>query len=220
MTASAPTRLALLGDPEPVLRWLNGYCPAWRRALFAWRRYTTMSGTTAHEAGGRINRWVPTDHRDNLPSVLTDYASRLAVKWIGLLVAWVIVTAVLSISHLGVLLVLIMAGLICYVVYAILRDTPRAGRRAAADRVTDRQADSSPAHLLAGLGPRPAGTLRQASGRTDPATLLPMAERSECGRIAEQKPAHWSLPPHRWRRRPWRLGPDRASTHRRRGGPW
>jgi hypothetical protein len=60
---------------------------------------------------------------------------RPAYKWLGLLVAWVLVTAVLSITHLGVLLVVLMAGLIIYVVYAILRDTPPTRRRKADPRV-------------------------------------------------------------------------------------
>jgi hypothetical protein len=61
---------------------------------------------------------------------------RPAVKWVGLLVAWVIVAGLLSVLHLGVLTWVIMAGLIAYVVYTVLRDTPRAAgwrpRRAAA----------------------------------------------------------------------------------------
>jgi hypothetical protein len=78
-----------------------------------------------------MHRWLPTDHRYNLPPGRTGYTGRPAVKWIGLLVAWVIITAILSVTHLGVLLLVIMAGLICYVVYSILRDTPRAERRTA-----------------------------------------------------------------------------------------
>jgi hypothetical protein len=77
-----------------------------------------------------MNRWVPTDRRYRLPPRLAGYTRRPALKWIGMLVAWLIVTAILSISHLGALLLVIMAGLISYVVYAILRATPRAGRRA------------------------------------------------------------------------------------------
>lgn len=128
-----------------------------------------------------MNRRVSTDHRDNLPSVLTDYASRPAVKWIGLLVAWVIVTAVLSITHVGVLLVVIMAGLICYVVYAVLRDTPRAGRRAAdlmtADHVTHRQGGDQ--QLSA-----PDGWLEPAPGSQPPPAQRP------------ERPGHTA--PHGW----------------------
>jgi hypothetical protein len=160
-----------------------------------------------------MNRWVPTDHRDNLPSVLTDYASRPAVKWIGLLVAWVIVTAVLSISHLGVLLVVIMAGLICYVVYAILRDTPRAGRRAAADRVTDRQGQQQPGAPAGWAGPAPGWDPPPGQRPDGPRHTAPHGwEFRVWPNSGAKKPAHWSLPPHQRRRRPWRLGPDRAST--------
>lgn len=96
-----------------------------------------------------MNRWVPVDHRYEQPRGLAAYSRRPAFKWIGLLVAWVIVTAILSITHLIVLLLVIMAGLICYVVYAVLRDTPPrdtppASRRtaqpvAAADHVSNGQ---------------------------------------------------------------------------------
>jgi hypothetical protein len=90
-----------------------------------------------------MHRWVPIDHRHNLPRGLTGYATRPAVKWVGLFVAWVIVTAILSVTHLGVLLLVIMAGLVCYVVYSILRGTPRAGRQTSdlptPDQVIDRR---------------------------------------------------------------------------------
>lgn len=50
------------------------------------------------------------------------------VKWVGLFVAWVIVTGVLLAVHLTILIWVIMVGLIGYVVYGVLRDTPRAAR--------------------------------------------------------------------------------------------
>jgi hypothetical protein len=89
-----------------------------------------------HNAGGRVNRWVPIDHSYNQPGGLRGDARRPAFKWIGLLVAWVIVSGVLSITHLGLLLLLCTVGLICYCAYRILRDTPRAGQQKAAGQRT------------------------------------------------------------------------------------
>jgi hypothetical protein len=59
---------------------------------------------------------------------LTAYAQNPKVKWLGLFVAWVIVTGVLLAVHLTILIWVIMFGLIGYVVYGVLRDTPRAVR--------------------------------------------------------------------------------------------
>jgi hypothetical protein len=58
----------------------------------------------------------------------TRYAPSPKVKWVGLLIAWVIVTGVLLVVHLTILIWVIMVGLIGYVVYGVLRDTPRAAR--------------------------------------------------------------------------------------------
>jgi len=50
------------------------------------------------------------------------------VKWVGLLIAWVIVAGLLWVAHLTILIWVIMVALIAYVVSSILRDTPHAGR--------------------------------------------------------------------------------------------
>jgi hypothetical protein len=98
-----------------------------------------------------VNRWLSVDQRYERPRGLTDYVRRPAFKWIGLLVAWVIVAGVLSSAHLGVLLLLSTVGLICYCAYCILRDTPRAGGQTAdqgaSEQVTgwpDRQQFNTP----------------------------------------------------------------------------
>lgn len=90
-----------------------------------------------------MNRWLPVDQRYDEPPRLTGHARRTAFKWIGLLVAWVVVSGVLSIAHLGVLLLMSTVGLICYCAYCILRDTPRAGQQTPgewpSEQVTDWQ---------------------------------------------------------------------------------
>jgi hypothetical protein len=98
-----------------------------------------------------VNRWLSVDQRYERPRGLTDYVRRPAFKWIGLLVAWVIVAGVLSFAHLGVLLLLSTVGLIGYCAYCILRDTPRAGwqtaDQGASEQVTgwpDRQQFNAP----------------------------------------------------------------------------
>jgi hypothetical protein len=50
------------------------------------------------------------------------------VKWVGLLIAWVIITGLLLAVHLTILIWVVMVGLIGYVVYGILQDTPRTPR--------------------------------------------------------------------------------------------
>lgn len=93
------------------------------------------------DPGGRVNRWLSADERYDQPQGLTGDARRAAFKWIGLLVAWVIVSGVLSITHLGLLLLLSTVGLIGYCAYSILRETPRAGQQAAgqwpSEQITD-----------------------------------------------------------------------------------
>jgi hypothetical protein len=64
------------------------------------------------------------DRRDGL----TGKARRQRVKWIGLFLAWVIVTGLLLAVHLAILIWVIMVGLIGYVAYSILRDTPHIAR--------------------------------------------------------------------------------------------
>jgi hypothetical protein len=78
-----------------------------------------------------VNRWLSDDQRYDQPRGLIGPARRPAVKWIGLLVAWVIVCGVLSTAHLGVLLLVGTVGLICYCAYAILRDVPPTRRQSA-----------------------------------------------------------------------------------------
>jgi hypothetical protein len=76
-----------------------------------------------------VDHWARPDfHFDSQDSVASR-ARHPAVKWAGLLVAWVLVAGLLSVLHLGVLTWVIMAGLIAYVVYSVLGDTPRAARR-------------------------------------------------------------------------------------------
>lgn len=86
----------------------------------------------------QYDRWADSDreydHRADTAGAytgragLTTYARNPKVKWVGLFVAWVIVTGVLLAVHLTVLIWVIMFGLIGYVVYGVLRDTPRAAR--------------------------------------------------------------------------------------------
>ena len=78
-----------------------------------------------------MNRWLSVDERYDQPRGLTGHDRRSAFKWIGLLVAWVIVCGVLSTARLGVLLLVSTVGLICYCAYSILRDSPRAGQQTA-----------------------------------------------------------------------------------------
>ena len=90
-----------------------------------------------------MSRWLSDDQRYDHPRGLTDYVRRPAVQWIGLLVAWVVVSWVLSAAHLGVLLLLSTVGLMCYCAYRILRDTPSARQQTAgqpaSEQVTDWQ---------------------------------------------------------------------------------
>ena len=88
-----------------------------------------------------MNRWVSDDQRYEQPRGLTGRARRPAFKWIGLLVAWVIVSGVLSTAHLGVLLLISTAGLICYCAYCIVRDSPRAGPQTAGQRASEQVTD-------------------------------------------------------------------------------
>jgi hypothetical protein len=90
-----------------------------------------------------VNRWDSVDQRYDRPRGLRGQVRQPAVKWIGLLVAWVIVSGILFTTHLGLLLLLSTVGLICYCGYSILRDTPRAGQQSAgqweSEQVTDWQ---------------------------------------------------------------------------------
>jgi hypothetical protein len=62
------------------------------------------------------------------------------VKWVGLLIAWVIITGLLLAVHLTILIWVVMVGLIGYVVYGILQDTPRTPRTPRAPRPQRRRA--------------------------------------------------------------------------------
>ena len=75
------------------------------------------------------DRWAESGRDYDGHGRLPGYARRPMVRWVGLLIAWVIVTGLLAAVHLAVLIWVIMAGLIAYVVYCILRDTPRTARR-------------------------------------------------------------------------------------------
>lgn len=88
-----------------------------------------------------MNRWVPADQGYDRPPGLRGPAWRPALKWILLLVAWLIVSKILSDAHLGLLLLLTTAGLICYCGYWIFRDTPRAGQQTASQRTSEQATD-------------------------------------------------------------------------------
>ena len=75
-----------------------------------------------------MDRWAGPDPEFDDRDGPAGYARRPAVKWVGLLIAWVIVTGLLLAVHLTILIWVIMAGLIAYVVYGIVRDTPHARR--------------------------------------------------------------------------------------------
>ena len=68
-----------------------------------------------------MNRWVRIDRRYNQPYRLTAYALRTIFKWAGLILAWILVNAILTTSHLGVLVLATTAGLIWYAVHCVLR---------------------------------------------------------------------------------------------------
>jgi hypothetical protein len=72
---------------------------------------------------GQYDRWAEDGQYDR-PERPASRNWRPAFKWVGLLIAWVIVTALLSAAHLGVLIWVIMVALIGYVVYSIRRTTP------------------------------------------------------------------------------------------------
>jgi hypothetical protein len=78
-----------------------------------------------------VNRWLSDDQRYDQPQGLTGHARRPAIKWIGLLVGWVIVCGILSTARLGVLLLLSTVALLGYCAYAILRVTPSTGQQTA-----------------------------------------------------------------------------------------
>lgn len=90
------------------------------------------------ESDRPYDRWAGADREyDHLPETNSEhdphdrsrrYARSPKVKWTGLLIAWVIVTGVLLVVHLTILIWVIMVGLIGYVVYGVLRDTPRVAR--------------------------------------------------------------------------------------------
>ncbi len=90
------------------------------------------------ESGRPYDSWAGAEREyDHLPETngeydrhdsSTRYARNPKVKWIGLLIAWVIVTGVLLAVHLTIVIWVIMVGLVGYIVYSVLRDTSRAAR--------------------------------------------------------------------------------------------
>jgi hypothetical protein len=83
------------------------------------------------ETGPEYDRWAETGRgsdRHDRNDRLTRNTGRTKAKWFGLLIAWVIVTGLLLAVHLTILIWVVMVGLIGYVVYAIMRGTPRVAR--------------------------------------------------------------------------------------------
>ena len=96
-----------------------------------------------------MDRWADTDPEYDGADGVVDYVRRPAVKWIALLIAWVIVTGLLVHLHLTVLIWVVMVGLVGYVVYAIRRETPSAARprqRRATNDVADERYDGYDAY--------------------------------------------------------------------------
>lgn len=69
-----------------------------------------------------MNRWVRIDRRYNQPYRLTGYALRAIFKWIGLVLAWVFVNAVLTAVHLSALIFASTGGLLWYAVHCARRN--------------------------------------------------------------------------------------------------
>jgi len=74
------------------------------------------------------DRWADNGREHDRDDRLARYTGRPKVRWFGLLIAWVIVTGLLLALHLTILIWVVMVGLIGYVVYSILRGTPRVAR--------------------------------------------------------------------------------------------
>ena len=68
-----------------------------------------------------MGRWVRVDRRYNQPYRLTGYARRAIFKWLGLILAWVVINSVLSAAHLGLLVLVTTAGLIWHAVHSFVR---------------------------------------------------------------------------------------------------
>lgn len=83
-----------------------------------------------HWAGAdrEYDRWAEAEPEYDRRDRLTGRARSPRVKWVGLLIAWVIITGILLAVHLTILIWVIMVGLIGYVIYGIVQDTPRAER--------------------------------------------------------------------------------------------
>ena len=81
-----------------------------------------------------MGRWIRIDRRYNQPYRLTTYASHAIFKWIGLILAWVFVNAVLTAIHLGALVLVTTGGLIWYAIHCAQRNR----RTQLAERLTDR----------------------------------------------------------------------------------
>lgn len=76
-----------------------------------------------------MGRWVRIDRRYNQPYRLTGYAHRAILKWVGLVLAWLVVNSALTASHLGLLDLATTGGLIWYAVHCARRNQkPQLGR--------------------------------------------------------------------------------------------
>lgn len=69
-----------------------------------------------------MGRWIRIDRRYNQPYRLTSYAWRAIFKWVGLVLAWAIVSSILTADHLGALDVITAAALIWYAVHCARRN--------------------------------------------------------------------------------------------------
>lgn len=78
-----------------------------------------------------MGRWVRIDRRYNQPYRLTPYAARAIFKWVGLILLWIFVNAILAAAHLGLLVLATTSGLIWYAVHCARRNrSPRLARPA------------------------------------------------------------------------------------------
>jgi hypothetical protein len=91
-----------------------------------WVRTDTHYDRSA-STDGRDDRWAEIDTPNDGPQA---DPRRSAFKWVGLLLVWVLVARILLAVHLIILIWVIMAGLIGYVAYCIVRATPSARRSA------------------------------------------------------------------------------------------
>jgi len=149
------------GTLRPVDRWAgtDGHDDRWAgtdgqydRRTDTYRQYDQWAETDSQydrwaETDSQYDRWAETDSQyDRWAEAGGQYdgprahAQRSSFKWVGLLLAWVLVTGILLAVHLTILIWVIMAGLIGYVVYCIIRATPsaRSARRNGSAGTRDR----------------------------------------------------------------------------------